>query len=150
MHSRRLNLCSAWLSGSEWSFRPLRSPFFDLARSWKLLPPSLTHSCVFEAGEHPHTHTITDIFLFCIHDKKPSPWISKVLLEEHVGMTPPRSVSLTHWMWLLQDAERTLSLNFSRVRLSPSQVKRSSAQIFLTDPFVPPRSCMHAGGPSWP
>lgn len=34
--------------------------FFYLVHSWKLLPPSLKHSCVFEAGEHPHTHTTTD------------------------------------------------------------------------------------------
>lgn len=60
LHSQRLNLCSASLSGSELSCRPLCSPLFDLVHSWKLLPPSLTHSCVFEAGEHPHTHTTTD------------------------------------------------------------------------------------------
>ena len=56
-----LNLCSASLSNSALSFCPLCSPllflFFDLVHSWKLLPRSLTQSCVFEAGEHPHTHT---------------------------------------------------------------------------------------------
>lgn len=59
LHSQLLNLCSASLSGSELSCHPLCS-LFDLVHSWKLLPPSLTHSCVFEAGEHPHTHTTRD------------------------------------------------------------------------------------------
>lgn len=60
LHSQRLNLCIASLSDPELSCRPLCSPLFDLVHSWKLLPRSLTHSCVFEAGEHPHTHTSTD------------------------------------------------------------------------------------------
>ena len=39
---------------------PLLFLFFDLVPSEKLLPASLTQSCVFEAGEHPHSHTTAD------------------------------------------------------------------------------------------
>lgn len=63
-YSQLLNLCSVPLSGSELSCRPLCSSLFFLVlwlSSLLKAPASFPHSlCVFEAGEHPHTHTTTD------------------------------------------------------------------------------------------
>lgn len=120
LHSQPLNLCSASLSASELSCLPLCS-LFDLVHSWKLLPPSLTHSCVFEAGEHPHTHTTRDPGSWLVLN----PWQGALSLnikdrhlracrhDSHPGLSDSQQATEqpTHWMWqgLPEDADQTLS-----------------------------------------
>lgn len=89
---------------------------FDLVHSWKLLPRSLTHSCVFEAGEHPHTHTSTDPGSWLVLN----PWQGALSLnikdlhlracrhDSHPGLSSSQQVTErpTRWIWRAATAGR--------------------------------------------
>lgn len=99
--------------------------FFYLAHSWRLLPPSLKHFCVFEAGEHPHTHTTTDPCSWLVLN----PWqgaLSLNIKDPHlracrqdspVCLTPSRLRERpTRWMWQGPLEDTVMSVVWAELR----------------------------------